>query len=157
MAGLMILVVIFLVILVLVNLRKTEESEKSILMRIMTNYLQVITTFLSFNISFPDLLSQLFAPADKLGSTSTPFVSFDCFVKEKELSLFAPSPTFLKAFLSGILPIATFIVSVLVWTIIYFTVRKWCKDFKRNLVVTNVVILFLLHPNLTRTFFLIFQ
>ena len=157
MAGLMILVVIFLVILVLVNLKKTEESEKSILMRIMTNYLQVITTFVSFNISFPDLLSQLFTPAERLGSTSTPFVSFDCFVRDKELTLFAPSPTFFKAFLSGILPITMFLVSVLIWAIIYFTVRKWCKDFKRNLVVTNVVILFLLHPSLTRIFFSLFQ
>ena len=157
MVGLMILMIIFLVILILVNLSKTEESEKSVLMRIMTNYLQVITTFLSFNINFPNVLGQIFAPVDKLGSTSTPFISFDCFARKNELALFTPSSMFLKAFLSGILPIAMFMASLIIWTIIYFTIRKWCKDFKRNLVVTNVVILFLLHPNLTRTFFTIFQ
>jgi len=123
----------------------------------MTNYVQIITAILSFNIKFPTILTDLFGPADRIGSTSTPFVSFDCFVSNGELTLFTPSPAFFKAFLSGLLPILMFLLSLLVWTIIYFTIRKWCKDFKRNLAVTNVVILFLLHPNLTRTFFMIFQ
>jgi len=153
----MLLVIIFMVLLIILNLKKTSESQKSILMRIITNYLQIITTMLSFNIKFPNAINQIFAPAERIGSTSTPFVSFDCFVRDEELSLFTPSPNFLKTFLSGLLPIVLFILTVVIWIIVYFTIRKWCKDFKRNLVVTNVVILFLLHPNLTRTFFTIFQ
>ena len=73
----MILVIIFIIMLIIVNLRKKEESQKSILMRIMTNYLQVITAMLSFNIKFPNVINDIFYPADKIGSTSTPFVSFD--------------------------------------------------------------------------------
>jgi hypothetical protein len=123
--GLMLLVIIFLMLLIIVNLRKTDESQKSILMRIMTNYLQVITAMLSFNISFPNIINELFLPAEKIGSTSTPFVSFDCFIRDGELTLFTPSPEFLKVFLSGVLPILFFFLSIIIWGILYFVAHKW--------------------------------
>jgi hypothetical protein len=153
----MIVVVIFVIVLIIFNLRKREESEKSILMRILTNYLQIITAILSFNIKFPDAINDIFFPADKVGSSSAPFVSFDCFVTNEELSLFTPSSTILKAFLSGMLPFALFGATVIIWTILYFVAHKWCNSWKRNIVVTNIVILFLLHPNITRTFLTVFQ
>ena len=59
------------------NLNKKEESQRSILMRIMTNYLQVVTAVLSLNVSFPSAIHDIFLPANKIGSSSAPFVSFD--------------------------------------------------------------------------------
>ena len=75
--GLCLLVILFLTIQIIMNLRKKEESQISILMRILTNYLQVITAVLSFNIKFPSTLTDVFTPFDKIGSSSEPFVSLD--------------------------------------------------------------------------------
>ena len=54
--GLLLLVFIFLMILIIINIRKTNESEISILIWIMTNYLQLLTTSMSFNVKYPSEL-----------------------------------------------------------------------------------------------------
>ena len=46
-------------------------------MKILTNYLQILTLIMAMDIEFPDVISDFFYPADKVGSPSTPFVSFD--------------------------------------------------------------------------------
>ena len=73
------------------------------------------------------------------------------------MSLFTPSPEFLKVFLSGMLPLFALILSVIVWTIAYVVCHKRCSNWKRNVIVTNVVTLFLLHPNLTKQFLSVFE
>ena len=57
------------------QIRKKEESQRSVIMRIMTNYLQVITAVLSYNISFPNVIEDIFYPAERVGSSSEPFVA----------------------------------------------------------------------------------
>lgn len=59
------------------QIRKTEESQRSILMRIMTNYLQVMTSVFSYNINFPQGVLKAFVPAEKIGAPQEPFLSFD--------------------------------------------------------------------------------
>lgn len=155
--GLIILVIIFMIILIVFQLNKKKESQKSILMKILTNYLQVLTTILSFNMEYPSTVTDIFSPADKVSSTSTPFVSFDCFVTGQDLVLFTPSPQFLKDFFSGLLPIVLFLLTVAIWGLLYLIPYKWFKNYKRNLIVTNVVVLFMLHPNLTSNFLTVFE
>jgi hypothetical protein len=59
------------------NIKKTDDSEQSILMRIMTNYLQIISAAFSFNISYPNLITDLFKPVEKIGSPSEVFLFFE--------------------------------------------------------------------------------
>ena len=155
--GLWLLVLLFLSMQIILNLRKREESQMSILVRILTNYLQVITAVLSFNVKFPSILTELFYPVDKIGSASEPFVSLDWFVQNSNLELFTPSPSILKVFLSAILPLAFFILSLILWSAFYFLLHKWCSSFRRNVVVSNIVILFILHPTITRSFLSLFK
>jgi hypothetical protein len=49
----------FLMILIGFNVRKTHDSEMSILMRIFTNYLQLISATLSFNLRYPSIISDI--------------------------------------------------------------------------------------------------
>ena len=155
--GLVILVSVFIIILVAMQIRKKEESQRSVIMRIMTNYLQVITAVLSYNISFPNVIEDIFYPAERVGSSSEPFVSFDWFITDSELTLFTPSPNYFKAFLSGILPLLSLLLTTFVWALMYVWFKKYISDLIRNIVVTNVVILFILHPTITRTFLTVFQ
>ena len=155
--GLLLIVLLFLVIQIIMNLRKRDESQASILMRILTNYLQVITAVLSFNIKFPNALSDIFTPIDKIGSSSEPFVSFDWFVQNSKLTLFTPSTSIFKIFLSATLPIFFFISSVIACILLYCIIRKWGENIKRNIIVSNIVILFILHPTITKSFLSLFK
>ena len=64
--SLIILIFGFFMLLIIINLRKTKESGPSILMRILANYLQIITSSLSMSTSYPDSLSDIFIPVKKL-------------------------------------------------------------------------------------------
>jgi len=68
---------LFLFILVIVNLQKKEDSNISVLMRIMTNYLQMFTAALAFNLQFPNYMSSAFSSAQQIGGSSGVFLSFD--------------------------------------------------------------------------------
>ncbi|CAI2360059.1 unnamed protein product [Moneuplotes crassus] len=156
-AGLVIAVLVFMVILVIFMIKKKEESQKSILMKILTNYLQIITVVLTMKIEYPELFTSLLYPADLVGSPTTPFVSFDCFVQNQELTLFAPSASFFEIFLSGMLPLIFAPCIFVIFAITYKLPYPWAKEYKRNVVVTLIVVLFILHPNLTQNSLSMFE
>ena len=155
--GLIILALLFFIVQIIMILRKKEESQNSILMRILTNYLQVTSAVLSFNIKFPTSVSDIFYPMNQLGSTSQPFVSFDWFARHQKLVAFTPSTSIFKILLSSMLPLVAFTISIIIWPIIGIILRKWRLNLKRNILVSNIVSLFILHPTITKSFLSLFQ
>ena len=117
--GIMIAILAYLTYLIVVNLKKSSESQTSTLMRIMTNYLQVVSTLLAFDANFPDTINDVFEPANTIGSSSESFVSVDCFIQDNEMNGFAPNATIFKIFLISILPINRIILYSLIWTFIH--------------------------------------
>ena len=75
--GVILAILAFLTVLILININKKSESQVSILMRILTNYLQVISVTLSMSINYPDEIYDIFTPGEMIGSSSESFVSFD--------------------------------------------------------------------------------
>ena len=75
--GLGITIVLFIIALIIVNIRKKKESQVSILMRIMTNYLQVMTATMAYSMKFPDMLNDMFIPVSRLGSSGETLMSYD--------------------------------------------------------------------------------
>ena len=75
--GIGLIVFMFFMLIIIINVRKKKESEISTLLRILTNYLQILTTSLSFSVSYPDELLEVFYPVDRVGSSSDTFLSFD--------------------------------------------------------------------------------
>ena len=153
----MLAVLVYLTYLIAINLRKTTESKLTTLMRILTNYLQVISTVLAFNADYPSTISDLFTPANMIGSASESFVSVDCLVKDTEMNGFTPNATMFKIFLMLLLPVALISFYSLIWIIMYLIFNKYFDDLGRNIIVSIIVILFLLHPALTRAGLSIFQ
>ena len=102
--GVVIIAFVFLLILISINIKKRKESQMSILLRIFTNYLQLISAALSFNMSFPSVVTDLFYPIEKMSSSDT-FLSFDCFIEDYEVKAFTPSSPIFKIFLTAVLPI----------------------------------------------------
>lgn len=155
--GFGIIILGFIAALITVNIRKKKESQTSILMRIMANYLQVMTATLAYSMKFPEILLRLFIPVERVGSSSSTLLSFDCFAKDSQLKLFTPSNPFFKVFLTAITPILLFFGIFLSFLILHAIFPKWFTDFRRNVVVSTITILFLLHPTLTSTSLGLFQ
>ena len=60
-----------------VNIQKKEDSNISVLMRIMTNYLQVLAAALAYNLQFPTYILDALSSAKQIGNSSGVFLSFD--------------------------------------------------------------------------------
>ena len=75
--GIMILVLAYVTYLIAINLKKSTETQTTTLMRILTNYLQVVSTVIAFNTNYPESFTDLFSPAEMIGVSSEAFVSVD--------------------------------------------------------------------------------
>jgi hypothetical protein len=59
--------------------------------------------------------------------------------------------------MTAILPLLLFLSITSVFVMLHLVFPKWFTDFKRNVVVSTITILFLLHPTITTTAFGMFQ
>jgi hypothetical protein len=67
---------------------------------------------LSFGVSIPSGFTSIFTEVGNLSSPSQPFLSFDCFVQNYEISAFAPSNQLFKSFLYSLLPLILILISL---------------------------------------------
>ena len=143
--------------LITINVNKTKESRLSVLLRIMTNYFQLIFTSLSLTSSYPASLVSFFEITSRFGDSSTTFLSFDCFVRDYELTGPFGSNAIFKLFMLAILPLILFGAVSLTWIILYFFRRKYVKSLQRNLAISFISIIFLMHPKLTEQSLALFR
>ncbi|CAI2377172.1 unnamed protein product [Moneuplotes crassus] len=155
--GVIILVFGFFVLLVVINVKKTTESEISVLLRILTNYLQLVTVSISMSDEYPSLVISLFVPVKMFGGSADAFMSFDCFIKNSDITGPFGSNAIFKLFLLSFLPMILFLAISLIWLVLYFINKKWVKDLKRNLIISLVTIIFILHPKLAERSISIFR
>ncbi|CAI2369157.1 unnamed protein product [Moneuplotes crassus] len=145
----LLLVLLFHIILVIINVRKTDESELSVLLRILTNYLQIITVSVSMTNDYPAGLIALTIPIRLFGGSTDALLSFDCFIKDTEVNFMFNSNAIFKLFLMTFLPIILFFIIAVMWVIIKWVKPAWCTNIKRALVISFITVVFVLHPNLT--------
>ncbi|CAI2380707.1 unnamed protein product [Moneuplotes crassus] len=139
----------FFMMTIITNVRKTTESEFSTLLRILTSYLQIITTSMSMTAKYPSSMANIFMPLNRIGDSSEPFLSFDCFITDYEIKGPFDSNAILKLFLIMLLPIFLCLAVFSVWFVLMIIRKNWVKDIKRCLTVSFISIIFLLHPKLT--------
>ncbi|CAI2377736.1 unnamed protein product [Moneuplotes crassus] len=153
----------FLMLLIYVNLRKKKESQLSILFRILTNYLHLITAFFTFGFNLPNSFKGLFSLTIRVSSPDESFLSFDCFVRDHEIQYFAPSNSLFKIFLYIFFPV--FLIALVTLFLVCIKLGHWIIqtikssdseeqrrslfNFKRAIVVSMICIIFLFHPTLT--------
>ena len=157
MIGVAIVVFMFFMLLIIINIRKSEESDLSTLMRILTNYLQLLSTSLSFDIQYPRSFTEILYPADRVGKSFGTFLSFDCFVTDYDITGPFPSNSFFKLFLIALLPIILFVIISMIWIITKMICKNWVPDLKRNIAISFISIILLLHPQLANNSLSIFQ
>ena len=140
----------FLLVLVITTIRKKKENQTSIMLKVMTNYLQLVAAAYSFNMNFPSSLLSIFGSMDTIGSSSDAFLSFDCFIEDAQVKWMMPSNEIFKVFLTIFLPIVLILIFMLIWTILYLVSSSRFGDWKRYVVISIICTLFLLHPNITK-------
>jgi len=116
-------VFLYFMMIIVVNVRKTSESQFSVLLRILTNYAQLITTTVSFSTKYPDSFTDILVPVSSIGDSSDVFMSFDWFVTDYEIKGPFPSNAFFKLFLIIFLPLILFALVALIWIVIHWKKR----------------------------------
>ena len=76
--GIVVILVIFFGIIIWSNIRVQRESHQAILLRILTNYTQIITSAVSFNLTYPEMLMVYFRIVKAVGESAKLFLSMDC-------------------------------------------------------------------------------
>ena len=155
--GLLILVFAFLMILIVINIHKSKESEMSILIRIMTNYLQLLTTSMSFNVDYPSALLNALSPVSQVGSSSESFLSFDWFITDSQIKGPFPSNAFFKLFLTGMLPFILIVIISAIWIWVRLIKQSFVRSLTRSIVISFISIVFFLHPKLASSSVSIFE
>jgi len=123
--GIAIFVFVFFMIIIVINVRKTKESQVSVLLKIMTNYLQLITTTMSFSTRFPSDIINMLSVFEEVGGASDTFLSFDCFVTDYDIKGPFPSNTLFKIFLAAFLPPMLTLIVFLIWLLVYLVARRY--------------------------------
>ena len=155
--GVSILAFLFYMALMVLNIRKRKDSTISILLRIFTNYLQLVITSFSFELRFPDGLIRSLSPMVRVGDPQQTFLSFDCFILDTEVKGPFESNSIFKLFLLSVLPLILFIIVALIWIIVKLINKKWVPEMARNLAISFITIVFILHPTLALNSLVIFQ
>ena len=130
-----------------------ELSLPSIYLKILTNYMQLISIIGVFNFEWPDEVDNLFNSTSKASQASESFFSFDCLLRQPAFTNIGMSSFFAKLLVMALSPIAFGVVIIAVWYIIYaIKYKKKLKEHKlqleANIVTSMVVTLFLLHPSI---------
>ncbi|CAI2374797.1 unnamed protein product [Moneuplotes crassus] len=152
----MILVIIYFTITIGTNIRKTtenipfKENEISVLMRIFTHYIQLVVTSMSMSSEYPQFNNTFGSAIKILGGPSRVLISFDCFVPDSEIKGPFKSSSEFKLFLMMLLPIILFTLFSVFWCAAYICGKGFFKNLTKNLTISYISIIFLLHPKLTR-------
>jgi hypothetical protein len=132
----------------------SEDEMQNVYLRIFTNYMQFTGISVSFDLKWPASTDGFFSVFSAVGSSYKSFVSFDCFLADSNYLQFSDI-LFYKACLIAVLPLIVIFVFFVFWGI-----YKWKtgakKVFRVNFVVSVIVALFMLHPNITDTVFALF-
>jgi hypothetical protein len=147
--GLLILLVIFIVVIIWSNIRTQKDSQSAILIRILTNYFQIITSAASFNLTFPASLDGFFEGVKTVGESAKIFLSVDCFIQDFPMVDNTGTTEYLKAFMTGLSPFIFVMIVILTWLCIRVFKRYSFMDLKNRIIISVCIVIFLLHPSIT--------
>jgi hypothetical protein len=147
--GLLILLVIFVIIVIWSNIRAQKDSPSSILIRILANYFQIITSAASFNLTFPKSLDGFFEGVKAVGESARIFLSIDCFVQDFSMVKNTGTTEYFKAMMTGLCPFIFVAVVIIGWLIVRMFKSYTKVQLKNRIIISICVVIFLLHPSIT--------
>ena len=110
------------------NIQKKEDSNISVLMRIMTNYLQVLAAALAYNLQFPTYVLDVLSSARQIGNSSGVFLSFDCLLMDTSATKIFDNIAYLKVICIALIPVFLIAVTTVLYRLVFI---KNTDKFKR--------------------------
>lgn len=138
---------------------KEMKSPFSAYFKIMTNHLHLILLTASFDLSWPQVISDFFSSTEPVANVADRIISIDCFMDASgtDYSPLAfnrvPRP-YMYLLIYLFMPFFIVLVSLAIWGFIY--PRKRVTMCNRT-ITTSIILLFLVHPSITTLLIRVFQ
>jgi hypothetical protein len=120
---------VFVVNINRVNVQKKGDSNVSVLMRIMTNYLQIIAASMSYNLKMPSYLLDVLTSAEQAGSSSGILLSFDCLLMDTSIDTVFDNIAYLKVLCIALMPVILIGASTALYAVIFIKDRTQFKRY----------------------------
>ena len=131
----------------------SSDRLDTILWRILSNYIQMISIISNFPMDWPGQLLTFFQIYNQANDAAGKMFSFACFLESAVFKKLDIKPFFLKIIVSSIVPILITIISILVWISIYVFRFQFqgaearFKKLKNKIITTIIVLLYTVHSN----------
>ena len=129
-----------------------SKKEISVYLKILLNYLQMISIIQSLELKWPFYVSNYLNIYSNLGGVSTQIISFDCLLQDSNIEI---ESIYIQTILAIILPFAIFLISIIALGVKYFRNIKIKKQQsqKTRFVVVVIVVSIFLQPSIIKTLF----
>lgn len=140
-----IIIVLCICLLVYINISLADKppSNYTILIKILMNYIQIISIVASFNFEWPDFALEYLKIQETAGSLSQQSFSFDCFISEK-YGRTNSEVYFDKLLLYLLMPLAIITGCLFLWAIVSL-IKLDSKYIRNHFIGSIVIIIFILH------------
>lgn len=129
------------------HIRKKKNHQISVYLKIMLNYLQMVSFIKSLNVKWPFYADNYLNSMSFLNSVSTSFVNVECLVYQYNIN---GEILHLKAVFSSLLPFCLFFIVILIMIFQRMFLRK--SNFKKLWLAFFVISAFM-HPDIVRSLF----
>jgi len=146
------LIVLALVVWTAINSALKPQSLIATYIKIFTNYLQMVVVSAALNLNWPDFAKTFLNSQEVAGGLAEQMYSFECLFQDTSVSTGSLFYTKLRTY--ACLPLALFLLTLAAWALLLWL--KKVERFVRKIVSSIVIILFVLHPSLTKAMFSLF-
>ena len=146
--------VLLLIIAVAISIRGATRprSEFAIYVKIFTNYVQMVVVAAALNVNWPGFVALFLNGQQTVGSVTDQLFSFECLGQE----MFDMQGIFYKKIIGYVLlPVLLLCLAIFLWVLIKITTKM--RAIPHKVVTSMVIIIFILHPSLTKVTFSIFS
>eukprot|EP00347_Sterkiella_histriomuscorum_P020666 403336934 len=137
-------------ILLWINLRSEKESETSIILRIILNYFQILTSAAAYQLNWPSYLEQFFGIYTQVGQAAEAFISFDCFLTDTGFTQGGSSIYYFKTIIISNLPIIFGLIFIAIFAVGKVIFKYTKEQMQRKIIVSCILIMYSIHPTITR-------
>lgn len=128
-----------------------NRSLISVYFKILMNYFQVTSVTIYFKLNWPDIFVKLINANLSIGEASDKAFSASCFFPD----LNSKENYYINLTVIAVLPFSLIGASIIVWT--FFRAFKQIEKWREKLLGTMTVLIFLIHPYVTKMMFSIFS
>ncbi|CDW88778.1 UNKNOWN [Stylonychia lemnae] len=148
--GIFLAIMLYLLFLIRTNLKENANHETSAIMRILTNFLQILTSTNMIDLQWPESLTNFYKIFSQLGESSDRLLSFDCFLQNTLLANESNSFVYIKALMMSVMPLLIIFIYFLIMLIAVVNKGLGKKALARWIIATSVVTIYFLHPQVTK-------